>query len=95
MSRCRFSPEARRDLQEIHDYIARDNPAAARGFIGFLEEKCDKLASAPEMGERREDLAAGLRCFSAGRYAIFYRFAEGGVEIVRVVSGARDFDALF
>jgi toxin ParE1/3/4 len=95
MSRCDFSKQASRDLGEIHDYIARHNPVAALRFVELLEDKCDRLAALPETGERREDLAAGLRCFAVARYAILYRPLEDGVEIVRVVSGARDIDALF
>jgi len=34
-------------------------------------------------------------CFSVGNYALFYRQVDDGVEIVRMVSGARNFEALF
>ena len=47
------------------------------------------------MGRARPELAADLRSFPVGNYIIFYRPIEDGVEIVRVLSGARDIDALF
>jgi toxin ParE1/3/4 len=53
------------------------------------------LALFPDLGERRDDLAASLRCFAVGGYAIVYRPSGAGIEIVRVVSGARDIEALF
>ena len=49
----------------------------------------------PDMGRLREDLSAGLRSFSVGNYVIFYRPMKGGIEIARVLHGARDFPPLF
>ena len=40
MSRCVFAPEARADLAEIHDYIARRSPDHAVQFVRRLEEHC-------------------------------------------------------
>jgi len=95
MSGYRFSPRAREDLREIHDYVAKDGLRIAARLIDRLEEACELLVRFPELGERREDLAPSVRCFSVGNYAIFYRLTGEGVEIVRVVSGARNFEALF
>jgi toxin ParE1/3/4 len=38
---------------------------------------------------------AGVRIWSVGNYAIFFRSAQDGIEVIRVVHGARDFDAIF
>lgn len=48
------------------------------------------LGSAP-----RPDLAEGLRYFVVGGYLVVYRQVAGGVEIVRVVHGARHLPDLF
>lgn len=95
MSRCQFTAPARLDLLEIYEYIAPDNPAAAARWIDKLESECRKLADMPGMGRRREDLAPGLRSFVVGAYLIFYRPIDGGVQITRVLHGARDIDRLF
>jgi len=52
------------------------------------------------MGRAREELAASLRSFPFGRYVIFYvPFEDGidvvGIDVVRVLHGARDIDAIF
>jgi len=47
------------------------------------------------MGKSRDELAAGLRSFPIGQYIIFYQPVPGGVDIVRVLHGARDLDAIF
>jgi toxin ParE1/3/4 len=49
----------------------------------------------PGIGRQREDLAPRLRGFPFGNYVIFYRPMENGVEIVRVLHGARDLPPLF
>jgi plasmid stabilization system protein ParE len=34
--RCELSPQTAADLQEINDYIARDNPQRAASFVAAL-----------------------------------------------------------
>jgi toxin ParE1/3/4 len=95
MNRCHFTTPALRDLIEIHDSIAGDSPIAAARWIEKLEGECQSLAAMPGMGRRREDLAPGLRSFPVGVYLIFYREVEDGVQILRVLHGARDINPLF
>jgi toxin ParE1/3/4 len=47
------------------------------------------------MGRLRLDIAPELRYFMAGKYLILYRTVPGGVQIVRVIHGARDLSNLF
>jgi toxin ParE1/3/4 len=97
MSRiCIFTIPASRDIEGIIDQIAdrRDFDAAER-FLKNINRKCSKLANFPNMGRRRDELAPLLRSFPMEQYLIFYRLIDGGVEIVRVVSGYRDLEALF
>ena len=90
-----FSPASRRDLFEILDFIARDKPGAALRHTERLEEACWALAKNPQSGTARDDLLPNLRAWSVGKYVIFYRPSEDGIEVVRVVHGARDFGKLF
>jgi toxin ParE1/3/4 len=95
MNQYRVADEARADLDEIWFYIARDNPAAADKFIHAIVSRFPRLAAMPQLGRRREELSPRLRSFPVGRYVIFYRPMENGVEIARVLDGARDFPPLF
>ena len=88
-------PRARSDLAEIWDYIADDNETRADAFVDTIDSKFHLLAGQPDIGRVRNDLADGMRSFPVGRYVIFYRVVPKGVEIVRVLHGARDVDALF
>ncbi len=95
MNRYRVSDTARSDLDEIWFYIAQDNPDAADRFIRALVSRFPLLASMPEIGRAREELSPHLRSFPVGNYVIFYRLVDSGIEIARVLHGARDFPPLF
>ena len=95
MNSFRLSPEARSDLGEIWFYIAQDDPEAADKFIRVIVSRFPKLAAMPELGRQREELSPRLRSFPVGRYVIFYRPMENGIEIARVLHGARDLPPLF
>ena len=95
MSQADFSPRAVEDLREILEYIARDQPQVAEEFVSTLRQRCVELAQFPRIGMLREDLAPQLRVFPVGNYAIYFRPANDGVRIERVLHAARDVDALF
>ncbi|TCR60666.1 ParE-like toxin of type II ParDE toxin-antitoxin system [Bosea sp. BK604] len=46
--RLAFTLKARRDLQEIGDYIAKDSPVQALRFVDTLERRCAGLLVTPE-----------------------------------------------
>jgi toxin ParE1/3/4 len=97
MPRLILAPEARQDLREIRDHIARDNSEAARRFVVRLRNMARVLAGVPAMGRARPELGAHIRSFVADRYVLFYRPLRRpvGIELVRVLHGARDVDAIF
>ena len=95
MPRVLRSDLAEGDLVEIWLFIAQDNPDAADRFLDLLSQKCELLAESPEMGRQRDELAPALRSFPVGRYVIFYRLIEDGIEIARVLSAYRDLGRLF
>lgn len=95
MSRYHLTPAASQDLDDIYDYLAQRNPAAAARVIDDLRQRCRALADFPGMGRRCGELAPGLRCSPVRGYIIVYRPTDDGVEIVRIVHGARNLPALF
>jgi toxin ParE1/3/4 len=90
-----LTPSANRDLADIWMFIAADNPAQADDFIDLIDAKFQNLSRQPGLGRRREELAAGLRSFPVGRYVIFYLQVQDCLQIVRILHGARDVDAVF
>lgn len=96
--------DARRDLFSIARYIENDSPQAAGKFLEVFEHACDTISSLPEMGSVPEALLHMPRLKSArmlpikhfAKHLIFYRtIAEGKIEIIRVIHGARDIPSLF
>jgi toxin ParE1/3/4 len=90
----RLSLLAEKDIEGIGCYVALDNPSAADRLIVRFFEVFALLAERPEIGRKREEFPA-VRSFAVKPYLIFYRSWQGGVEIARVLHGARDFSELF
>lgn len=95
MKRFLLTHKALQDLEEIHDFIASESPAAALKLINLLEKKCKSLAKSPLMGRTRTELAPRLRSLPFGHYIIFYRPFLEGIEVIRVLHGAREIWPLF
>jgi toxin ParE1/3/4 len=94
MAWCSKRPRAETDLVEIWDFIARDDPGAADRQLDRIEAQCQLLASNPRLGRLRPEIAHDARAWVVGRYLILYRALDDGVEIVRVVHGARAIDQI-
>ena len=90
-----LQPRAKADLSDIWQFIAEDSDDQADAFIDLIDQKFQLLAQQSGLGRRREELAEGLRSFPVGRYVIFYLPIPGGVQIVRLLHGARDIEAAF
>jgi toxin ParE1/3/4 len=97
MSRLVVSPSARNDLDQIWDYIAIENdaPAAAMKLVDRFEETFAQISRNPGSGTRCEWLRPGLRRFPVWPYIIFYAPTHDGIEVLRIIHGARNIEALF
>jgi toxin ParE1/3/4 len=95
MLRVTRRPLADTDILEIWDFIADDSVSAADRWVDHLGEQFRLLATQPMMGRARDELAPGVRSFPFGRYVVFYVPLDGGIDVVRVLNGARDIDAVF
>ena len=87
-------PKALRDLAEIWAYIAEDSPRQADIFAAAVNREIRELARRPLIGRARPELFADLRSLPFGRYVIFYLPRKSGIEVVRVLHGARDLEPL-
>lgn len=86
-----YSPEARLDLLEIWEFIARDNLDAADRVEQEIKEAVTLLASQPELGHWRRDLTSkSVRFWCVYPYLTFYDPATRPLEVVRILSGYRD-----
>lgn len=95
MKHARITELAESDLAKIWLYIARDNPDAADQFIDKLRLHCQRLATTPQRGRSRPEFAVDLRSYRVGNYFIFYFPTDAGIEVARVLHGARDLRRIF
>jgi toxin ParE1/3/4 len=94
-------PAANRDLIDCFVYIGRDSEESAMRFLRAAEKTFLELARMPEMGvvtsfsgSLDRDLRRwGIRGFE--NFSIFYRPIEDGIEVIRVLHGAREIKRLF
>lgn len=96
MAEAILSLEAFQDMQDIHGYIAMDDPDAADRVVSAFEKQVALLANQPELGLLKPKLR-GLRLWPVTdfpNYLIFYRQREGRIEIVRILHGARDLPSI-
>lgn len=101
MAKFILSEQAVTDLDTVHAYIFADNPEAADRVQEAIFDGFDLLARNPTLGRTRQFRRhQGIRSWVVTEftnYLIFYReLPDGsGVEILRLIHGARDLDALF
>ncbi len=97
MSAIHRRAKARQDLVEIFRYYSREaGLRIAHRFFAQAEATFSRLAGMPGLGTRydhRHPALAEVRFFPVSRfrkYIVFYRQVADGIEIVRVLHGARD-----
>lgn len=88
--RAHWTDKALFRLQQIHDYIAQDNPANAGRFVDRLTRKAALIAHQPHAGAtvkkyQRED----IRETYEGRYRIIYRIHSDRIDVLTVRHGMR------
>ena len=92
--RITWSEPALADLEAIYDFIARDSSHYATRFARRLLEAVERLAALPMLGRMVPEGDGRHREVFEPPYRIIYRVENDVVHIIRLVHGARDFDAL-
>jgi toxin ParE1/3/4 len=95
LPRVAKTARAEQDLEDIWFYVAMDDPVAADGVLNAIDAQCRLLATQPQMGRARPELAPEVRSFPVGRYVLFYLPQSKGIKLVRVLHGSRDVEAHF
>ena len=89
------------DIEEIAATIGENNPNAAERFLQSVEKGLELLSSFPELGPRWEaddPRLQGLRLWVVKgfrNHVLIYRPNDDGIELLRVVHGARDLENLY
>ncbi len=98
MKRVRFLPAAAEDLTNIYFYVARQSgsKSVGRKLIAQLKARCREIAALPgTLGRARPELRADMRSLVIGNYVVFFRYTSDAFEVINIIEGHRDIDALF
>lgn len=90
-----ISEAAKADLIAIQDWIAAENPERATTFVNELLNCCAELEDRPTIYpvvSRYASLGIRRRLFRS--YLIFYRVSEDMIDIIHILHGSRDYEAL-
>lgn len=88
-----WTGRARRDLEAIGDYIARDDPVAAVRWIEQLFGAVEQAASMPRSGRVVPEVGdRDVREIIRGRYRIVYRVRAAAIVVLTVFEGHRLLD---
>jgi toxin ParE1/3/4 len=97
-----YRPQARLDLLEQFLYLAEEaNIEVAERYYAAIEQTCARLAKHPLSGTPHDSGVARLegmrRAPVSGftAYLLFYMPRRSGIDVVRVLHGARDIEHLF
>lgn len=83
------------DLEDIADYIARDNPSAAERRVKRLWAVVESLADHPEAGRPGRLYGTRELIVSQTPFIVPYRIAGSEIQILRVLNGARQWPESF
>jgi toxin ParE1/3/4 len=96
MPEYKLTREADRDLDGIWEYTYKQwGKTQANKYLNKLEERFFMLAENPYLGKRRYELAGSPMSFHCEKHVIFYRIADEGIEIIRVLHESMDFPRHF
>lgn len=90
-----WTEPARQDLRGIFEYIANENPNAARRLLGEIKEQALILIDNPQIG--RAGRVEGTRelVLSGTNYLLPYRVKGKQIQILAVFHGARKWPESF
>lgn len=85
-----YSPASLADLGDIWHYVANDSTIQADRLLARFRAKLEHLARWNTLGRPRPELSPRCRSFPIGKYCIYYRPTDDGIELLRLLHSARD-----
>lgn len=87
----RLTPEAERDLECIWLYsLDLWGLSQANRYIDDIADAFEQLCQQPELGPACDHIRSGYHRLRVGRHIIFFRIADRGITIVRVLHERMD-----
>jgi toxin ParE1/3/4 len=83
--RLRWLSRALRELDRHYEFIAIENPKAAKGVFTRLKDATEKLRRFPELGRLSQVPGTRELVLTNMPYIIVYRIAEDEVQVLRIL----------
>lgn len=91
-----WSPEALDDISRLWDYYAEvAGRSTADRIVREIAKAVTVVDDFPFAGRSRDEIRAGLRSIAVTPQIVFYRLKDDRPEIVRVLDGRQDIEAIF
>ena len=99
MNRYIIADEAIQDLEDISDYLLRNNLEAGEQFLQVFNARCFQLVRFPKLGRSYAHIRPEVLGLSLRGFIIIYKVSNNneaiGIEILRVINGRRDLENIF
>lgn len=87
----RYTPEAQKDLRDIHGYICFElcNPDSAKNVLTKIFKSCANLKEQPMMGRslaEKTGKTTDLQYIIVNNFCVIYKREEKEISIIRVIS---------
>ena len=82
--RVRYTPRARRDIDQIYAYLCKRSPSGALNVSAAIYAGIQFIAGRPKASERTDDPNVRVKVVRRYQYKIFYKLIGGTVEILHI-----------
>ena len=87
----KLTDAAKKDLRGISAYTKKTwGKEQEKAYREILRASLRVIATAPKIGQKRDELAEGLRSFPVGNHIAYYLEKGKGVEIARILRPSMD-----
>jgi len=85
-----WTEPARQDLREIFEYIAEENPRAARALLSEIKQRVTVLQNNPQLGRKGRVEGTRELVLSGTHYLLPYRVKNQQIQILSVFHTSRE-----
>jgi toxin ParE1/3/4 len=91
MAEFRLSPAAQDDLEAVFEYTLREwGLDQALRYTDLIEQNCAELAEGPLLAQSCDAIRPGYRRRTVGRHVIYFKQAEYGIAVIRILHQRMD-----
>jgi addiction module RelE/StbE family toxin len=88
--RVRWLSSALRELDRVYEYVARENPRAARSVFKKIRSTASRIGRFPEAGRHGHVRGTREIVVTDLPYLVVYRVGSNSIDIIRVLHTSMD-----